>query len=200
MIQTFEMFNENVKFVKQPIKKGAKTDVYKVTKDGTVIGLIKWSSRARGYAFLPTEDCDAKVKEFVKDLMQKRRALKKKEKLNESNQFYSLDDIDHKHDYVNIDKLKQQHPNVDLNFEKIIELRKHYSAASAAYQRILANYENDPRRDDENWSEIKARYDLKMNTLHNQQMALLDELRKEENPITKSEILKDTREIGVFDQ
>lgn len=34
---------------------------------------IKWSSRMRGYAFLPTPDCDPKIKEFVKELMRKRR-------------------------------------------------------------------------------------------------------------------------------
>jgi hypothetical protein len=32
----------------------------------------------RGYAFLPTPDCDVKIKEFVKDLMKKRREEKKK--------------------------------------------------------------------------------------------------------------------------
>ncbi len=80
MIQTFEMFNENVKFTKTAKKKGAKTDTYNVSKNGTVVGQVKWSSRMRGYAFLPTTDCDAEVKEFVKDLMAKRRAEKKKEK------------------------------------------------------------------------------------------------------------------------
>lgn len=80
IIQNFEMFNEDVKFVKAAKKEGAKTDTYNVSKSGTVIGQVKWSSRMRGYAFLPTKDCDAEVKEFVKDLMAKRRAEKKKEK------------------------------------------------------------------------------------------------------------------------
>ena len=74
------MFNEGVKFVKTSKKKDAKTDTYNVTKGKVVIGQVKWSSRMRGYAFLPTADCDNQVKEFVKDLMKKRRESKKKEK------------------------------------------------------------------------------------------------------------------------
>ncbi len=69
-----------VNFIKQPKKSGAKTDVYNVNKNGVVIGQVKWSSRMRGYGFLPTSDCDSKVKDFIKDLMVKRRAEKKKEK------------------------------------------------------------------------------------------------------------------------
>ena len=77
----FEIFCEsksNLKFTKQPKKKGAKTETYNVSKSGTTIGQIKWSSRMRGYAFLPTPDCDSEIKEFVKDLMAKRRSEKKK--------------------------------------------------------------------------------------------------------------------------
>ena len=65
-----------LKFTKQPKKKGAKTDTYNVSKGGYVIGQVKWSSRMRGYAFLPTQDCDAEIKEFVKELMRKRREEK----------------------------------------------------------------------------------------------------------------------------
>jgi len=65
-----------LKFAKQPQKKGAKTDTYNVSKSGKVIGLVKWSSRMRGYAFLPTSDCESKIKDFVKDLMKKRRESK----------------------------------------------------------------------------------------------------------------------------
>lgn len=63
----------NLKFIKQPKKKGAKTEIYNVSKDGNVIGQIKWSSRMRGYAFLPTTDSSDEIKEFIKDLMKKRR-------------------------------------------------------------------------------------------------------------------------------
>jgi|688.fasta_scaffold336308_1 hypothetical protein len=66
----------NLKFTLQPKKKGAKTDTYNVSKDGHVIGQIKWYSRMRGYAFLPTSDCNDEVKEFIKDLMKKRREEK----------------------------------------------------------------------------------------------------------------------------
>lgn len=66
----------NLKFTKKEKKKGAKTDTYDVSKSGTVIGQIKWSSRMRGYAFLPTTDCDNEIKEFLKELMRKRREEK----------------------------------------------------------------------------------------------------------------------------
>jgi hypothetical protein len=78
-IDTYKLFeakSAGIKFVKQPQKKGAKTDTYNVSKSGKVIGLVKWSSRMRGYAFLPTPDCDSKIKEFVKELMRKRREKK----------------------------------------------------------------------------------------------------------------------------
>ena len=68
----------NIKFVKKDKKKDAKTDTYDVIKSGTVIGQVKWSSRQRGYSFLPTSDCDNEIKEFVKDLMKKRLEDKKK--------------------------------------------------------------------------------------------------------------------------
>jgi hypothetical protein len=70
--------NEAVKFTKKDKKKDAKTDTYDVIKSGTVIGQVKWSSRHRGYSFLPTSDCDIEIKDFVKDLMKKRREDKKK--------------------------------------------------------------------------------------------------------------------------
>lgn len=77
-IISFKVF-ESIEFKKQPKKESAKTDTYNVTKDGNVIGQVKWSSRMRGYAFLPTVDCDAQIKNFVKDLMAKRRKnIKKK--------------------------------------------------------------------------------------------------------------------------
>jgi hypothetical protein len=62
-----------LKFIKQPKKKDAKTDVYNVNKNGKIIGQIKWSSRMMGYAFQPTNDCNDKIKEFIKDLMNTRR-------------------------------------------------------------------------------------------------------------------------------
>ena len=68
----------NLKFTKQPKKKGAKTETYNVLKDGNVIGQVKWSSRMRGYAFLPTTDSSNEIKEFIKDLMSKRREEKSK--------------------------------------------------------------------------------------------------------------------------
>lgn len=66
----------NLKFTKQPKKKGAKTDTYNVSKDGNVIGQVKWSSRMRGYAFLPTTDSSDEIKEFIKGLMKKRKEEK----------------------------------------------------------------------------------------------------------------------------
>jgi hypothetical protein len=76
-LESYKLF-ESVKFSKLPQKKGLKTDTYNVTKFGKVIGQIKWSSRMRGYAFLPTSDCDLQIKEFIFDLMKKRRESKKK--------------------------------------------------------------------------------------------------------------------------
>lgn len=80
-LKTYEGFIlESVKFIKQPKKTGAKTDTYNVSKNDVIIGQIKWSSRMRGYAFLPTSDCDIDVKDFIKDLMKKRREDKKGKK------------------------------------------------------------------------------------------------------------------------
>ena len=73
--QIFES-KSSIRFVKQPSKKGAKTDTYNVMKGSKAIGLVKWSSRMRGYAFLPTKDCEDTVKDFVKYLMKKRRESK----------------------------------------------------------------------------------------------------------------------------
>jgi hypothetical protein len=67
----------NLKFTKQPKKKGAKTETYNVSKDGSVIGQVKWSSRMRGYAFQPTTDSSDEIKEFIKDLMIKRKNTEK---------------------------------------------------------------------------------------------------------------------------
>lgn len=74
--------SKGLKFTKQPKKKGAKTDTFNVSKGGNTIGRVKWSSRMRGYAFLPTDDCDTEIKDFVKDLMRKRREEKRNELFN----------------------------------------------------------------------------------------------------------------------
>ena len=77
-LKTYILFESksNLKFTKQPKKKGAKTEIYNVSKDGNVIGQIKWSSRMRGYALLPTTDSSDEIKEFIKDLMAKRKSEK----------------------------------------------------------------------------------------------------------------------------
>jgi hypothetical protein len=77
-LKTYILFESksNLKFTKQPKKKGAKTEIYNVSKDGNIIGQIKWSSRMRGYAFLPTTDSSDEIKEFIKDLMSKRKSEK----------------------------------------------------------------------------------------------------------------------------
>jgi hypothetical protein len=82
-IKTYNLFVtdsllESVKFIKQPKKSNAKTEIYNVSKDDVIIGQIKWSSRVRGYDFLPTSDCSTDVKDFIKELMKKRREEKKK--------------------------------------------------------------------------------------------------------------------------
>ncbi len=76
MISTFNVFNEGIKFKEVSTKKGAKTSKWNVTKDDLIIGQIKWSSRIRGYSFLPTDDCNDKIKSFIEDLMDKRRSKK----------------------------------------------------------------------------------------------------------------------------
>lgn len=77
-LQTYQLFESksSIKFVKKDSKKGAKTETYDVVKSGEVIGQIRWSSRMRGYAFLPEKDHDDEIKTFIKDLMSKRRAKK----------------------------------------------------------------------------------------------------------------------------
>jgi hypothetical protein len=83
-LKTYKIFESksSLKFVKQPSKKGTKTETYNVVKDGEVIGQIKWSSRMRGYAFLPEKQHDDEIKNFIKNLMGKRK--KSKLKINES--------------------------------------------------------------------------------------------------------------------
>ena len=76
-IDSYKIF-EKLNFNKKSKKKGAKTDTYNVSKSNKVIGQVKWSSRNRGYAFLPPPDCDTEINTFVKDLMRKRRENKKK--------------------------------------------------------------------------------------------------------------------------
>jgi hypothetical protein len=68
-----------LKFNKQPKKKGAKTDVYNVVKDGTTIGQVKWYSRLRGYGFLPPSGDKSEVTEFVKEISKTHREKRKKE-------------------------------------------------------------------------------------------------------------------------
>jgi len=72
------MITEALKFTKKSKKKGAKTDVYDVMRNKTLLGQVKWSSRVMGYAFTPTKDCEKQVKDFIKDLMAERRKKKKK--------------------------------------------------------------------------------------------------------------------------
>ena len=72
------MITEALKFTKKSKKKGAKTDVYDVMRNKTLLGQVKWSSRVMGYAFTPTKDCEKQVKDFIKDLMAERRKNKKK--------------------------------------------------------------------------------------------------------------------------
>jgi hypothetical protein len=90
-LKTYRLFESksSLKFTKQTSKKGAKTETYNVIKDGEVIGQIKWSSRMRGYAFLPEKEHDDEIKKFIKDLMNKR----KKSKLLESNWYEMKDHI-----------------------------------------------------------------------------------------------------------
>ena len=68
-----ETTESNIDFVKKSKKEGAKTDTYDVIKNGDLIGQIRWSSRMRGYAFLPEKDDEQKIKDFVKKLMLDRR-------------------------------------------------------------------------------------------------------------------------------
>ena len=77
-LQTYQLFESksNIKFVKKESKKGAKTETYDVVKSGEVIGQVKWSSRMRGYAFLPEKEHEDEIKDFIKDLMSKRKKAK----------------------------------------------------------------------------------------------------------------------------
>jgi len=77
-LETYKIFESksSIKFVKKPTKKGAKTEIYDVVKSSEVIGQIRWSSRMRGYAFLPEKDHDGEIKNFIKDLMSKRKKVK----------------------------------------------------------------------------------------------------------------------------
>lgn len=86
---------QSIRFVKKEPKKGAKTDTYDVVKSGETIGQIRWSSRMRGYAFLPEKEHDTEIKDFIKSLMSKR----KREKLLKESRYddfkeilYSLED------------------------------------------------------------------------------------------------------------
>lgn len=65
-----------ITFKKLSKKDGAKTDTYDVIKDGETIGQIRWSSRMRGYAFLPEKEHDTEIKDFIKKLMSERRKKK----------------------------------------------------------------------------------------------------------------------------
>lgn len=77
-LDTYKIFENksSIKFIKKEKKKGAKTDTYDVSKNGTIIGQVKWSSRLRGYAFVASNDCSDEIKDFIKDLMVKRKLLK----------------------------------------------------------------------------------------------------------------------------
>ena len=74
-LQSYKLFESksDIKFIKKEKKKSAKTDTYDVSKSGTIIGQIKWSSRMRGYAFLPTSDVSLDIKEYISNLMKKRK-------------------------------------------------------------------------------------------------------------------------------
>jgi hypothetical protein len=62
---------------------------------GEVIGQIKWSSRMRGYAFLPEKQHDDEIKNFIKNLMSKREKskLKTNESIKESDIIQTIKDI-----------------------------------------------------------------------------------------------------------
>lgn len=81
----------SIKFVKQKKKSGAKTDTYNVIKSGNVIGQIKWSSRMRGYAFLPEKEHDVEIKDFIKSLMSDRRKVLESYSSYEEFEYYVMD-------------------------------------------------------------------------------------------------------------
>lgn len=80
-LKTFGLFEKSeiksvINFIKKASKKDAKTETYDVVKSGEVIGQIRWSSRVRGYAFLPEKEHDDEIKSFIKELMNKRKKAK----------------------------------------------------------------------------------------------------------------------------
>jgi hypothetical protein len=77
-LQDYKLFESksNIKFIKKDKRKVQRL-ILDVSKSGTIIGQVKWSSRMRGYAFLPTADSETEIKSFVKELMDKRREDKK---------------------------------------------------------------------------------------------------------------------------
>jgi hypothetical protein len=83
----------SIKFVKQTKKSGAKTDTYNVIKSGNVIGQVKWSSRMRGYAFLPEKKHDTEIKEFIKGLMSDRRKVLESYSSYEEFEHYVMDSL-----------------------------------------------------------------------------------------------------------
>lgn len=80
-IMNYKLFENNgLAFKKRIRKEGLKTDVYDVIENGIIIGQIKWYSRMRGYAFLPNKEIEPVIKDFINDLMTKRRKEKKNTK------------------------------------------------------------------------------------------------------------------------
>ena len=109
-LQTYQIFESKsgIKFVKKESKKGAKTETYDVVKSTEVIGQIRWSSRMRGYAFLPEKDHDDEIKTFIKDLMSKRKKVKlvKESRYDDFKEIlHSLEDwgMDFKDDGLDVD-------------------------------------------------------------------------------------------------
>ena len=80
-LQCYALFESrpSIRFLKKPSKKGTKTETYDVVKSGEVIGQVRWSSRMRGYAFLPEKEHDEEIKGFIKDLMAERKSKKANE-------------------------------------------------------------------------------------------------------------------------
>ena len=159
-LKSFTIFESksNITFNKQPKKKGAKTDVYNVAKSGTIIGQIKWSSRMRGYAFLPTQDCDLEIKNFVKDLMSKRRAEKKKNKVNENHS--DRDGLEDYYEYTNfysligdergeiaplsiIKKITNKYSNLDYSIHFIDKKQNKFESSYGYKQGIKTTIFND---------------------------------------------------------
>jgi hypothetical protein len=74
-LQDYKLFESksNIKFIKKDKRKKVQRLILMMCQSGTIIGQVKWSSRMRGYAFLPTADSETEIKSFVKELMDKRR-------------------------------------------------------------------------------------------------------------------------------